>query len=179
MTGELGAIILMYLRRINVCMQAWSSDNTTVSRYKGSQMRKQIVNFVQNQHAHSRLSQEEIKTKSFSLLHQFSEFYYADFLVQQDIERCEVLLLQDRHGDLAAVALECVLDGLCQLPVRVDNVQVARLVLLDQTFKLGLDFDFSLSQLVLYRLSCKGQIFIINYFDFSLWNSRRKKRIKK
>ena len=77
------------------------------------------------------------------------------------------------------MALECVLDGLCQLPVRVDNVQVARLVFLDQTFKLGLDFDFSLSQLALSRLPCKGQIFIINYFDFSLWNSRRKKRIKK
>ena len=43
------------------------------------------------------------------------------------------------------MALECVLDGLSQLSVRVDNVQVARLVFLDQTFKLGLDFDFSLS----------------------------------
>ena len=98
-------------------------------------MIKQCSHFVQNQHAHPGLSEEEIQAEFLSLLHQLVKFPDFDLFVDQNIQGHEVFPRR-RDGHLAAVTLKCVLDRVSEFLVSVDNVQITGLILLYQAHKL-------------------------------------------
>ena len=130
-------------------------------------MIKQISHFVQNQHAHPGLGEEEIQAEFLSLLHQLVEFPDFDSFIDENIEGHQVVS-QRRHRHLAAMILKCVLDGLSELLVGVEDVQITCLILLHQTHKLTPHSVFPLFYIFFSELSVKTFFFILHFNEVVL-----------
>ena len=130
-------------------------------------MIKQRSHFVQNQHAHPHLSEEEIQAEFLTLLHQPVKFPDVDPFADENIESHQVVP-HWTDGHMAALTLKCVLDRLGEFLVSVDDVQITALVLLQQTIKLVLHSVFSLFNIVFSERSVKTFFFNLSFYDVVL-----------